>query len=442
MKNTFKAGMHLLETLTAGMYNEPLAIFREYIQNSADSIDKARINAMSKKMNISIDLQPLNRRIVITDNGFGIDVENAKKIFNSVGISEKKSFKYRGFRGIGRLGGIAFCDKAIFKTKSNTEDYESIQIWDNKGIQLILNDYKNENISLEEVFNKATSYELKKIGNKNKSYFKVILEGVHSFRDNLFDLPRVKHYLEQNVPIPFSPSFQHGTIIHNYLKKHVHNYNSYNIYLNDQKLYKRYENSVRVVKGGYDKIQDVKLLEYDVDEDVKVYGWYAIREENIGSITKSEGVSGLRTKLGNILLGDSHLLDSCFRESRFNSYIIGELHITGDGLVPNGRRDNFVDSSAKVKYYNLVERKIGIPLSRDIRQKSRLKSEKLRQQPIFNSKTLGQSDDLRISEFPHNNGQISTMVDKIMDEIKINSTNEERLKVEIHKIITTSLNYQ
>ena len=40
-KSSFKAGMYLLETLTAGMYNDPLAIYREYIQNAADSIDIA-----------------------------------------------------------------------------------------------------------------------------------------------------------------------------------------------------------------------------------------------------------------------------------------------------------------------------------------------------------------------------------------------------------------
>ena len=38
-KTPFKAGMYLLETLTSGMYNEPLTIYREYIQNAVDSID-------------------------------------------------------------------------------------------------------------------------------------------------------------------------------------------------------------------------------------------------------------------------------------------------------------------------------------------------------------------------------------------------------------------
>ena len=35
------AGKFLLEILTKGMYSNPLHIYREYIQNASDSIDKA-----------------------------------------------------------------------------------------------------------------------------------------------------------------------------------------------------------------------------------------------------------------------------------------------------------------------------------------------------------------------------------------------------------------
>lgn len=35
------AGKFLLEILTRGMYSNPMHIYREYIQNSSDSIDKA-----------------------------------------------------------------------------------------------------------------------------------------------------------------------------------------------------------------------------------------------------------------------------------------------------------------------------------------------------------------------------------------------------------------
>lgn len=34
-------GKNIIESLTLGMYENPFCIYREYIQNSADAIDKA-----------------------------------------------------------------------------------------------------------------------------------------------------------------------------------------------------------------------------------------------------------------------------------------------------------------------------------------------------------------------------------------------------------------
>jgi hypothetical protein len=75
------------------------------------------------------------------------------------------------------------------------------------------------------------------------------------------------------------------------------------------------------------------------------------------------------------MIGDDHLLDSCFREPRFNSYALGEIHIEWEGLIPNSRRDDFVDNRSKNIFYNAVEKEIGLPISKEIRLKSRIKSE-------------------------------------------------------------------
>jgi len=121
-ESKFKAGMYLLETLTAGMYNEPLSIYREYIQNAVDSFDLVRQTRRPGPKFIEIDLDPLERYISIRDNAFGIPSGNAEKTLSRIGGSEKRKEKFRGFRGIGRLGGLAFCDKAIFKTKAASEN--------------------------------------------------------------------------------------------------------------------------------------------------------------------------------------------------------------------------------------------------------------------------------------------------------------------------------
>ena len=55
------AGKFLLEILTKGMYSNPMHIYREYIQNSADSIDKAIsskiIESSEAEIHITIDTE-------------------------------------------------------------------------------------------------------------------------------------------------------------------------------------------------------------------------------------------------------------------------------------------------------------------------------------------------------------------------------------------------
>ena len=66
-KSSFKAGMYLLETLTSGMYNEPLTIYREYIQNAVDSIDVSKRKHRRRSLKVNIDLNPFERKISISD---------------------------------------------------------------------------------------------------------------------------------------------------------------------------------------------------------------------------------------------------------------------------------------------------------------------------------------------------------------------------------------
>jgi molecular chaperone HtpG len=181
-KSAFKAGMYLLETLTAGMYNDPLAIYREYIQNSADSIDVAlKVNPWNSKR-INVDLNPIEKSITISDRGAGISAELAVDILSSIGLSSKKNLNLRGFRGIGRLGGLAFCDQAIFRTKSKDEDIESVQEWDCNKLRQLMSGTGKTTYSLKQLFKRSTTFYQENGKKKTGSYFEVKLSGVQSFR--------------------------------------------------------------------------------------------------------------------------------------------------------------------------------------------------------------------------------------------------------------------
>lgn len=376
-KSSFKAGMYLLENLTSGMYNDPLSIYREYIQNAVDSIDIALTKGINSPKEVHIDLNPFKREITIRDNGTGIPSEIAEEVLSSIGSSSKNDQSLRGFRGIGRLGGIAFSDKAIFKTKAPREKIESIQVWDCLKLRQLINTKTNA-LSFKEFFQIVTNFSQQNGKQPNDSYFEVTLEGVSSFRNQVFDRSTIISYLSQVAPVPFNyTDFSHGGIIDKFLRENLRYYKSYDIILNDNKIYKPYRSDIKtsMKKGGTDIIENVKLFKIKgKNEEPLAYGWYGSRKDLLGSIKRGEGYSGIRVRVGNILIGDAHLLDRCFREDRFNSYTIGEIHVDSPNLIPNSRRDDFIDNETKTIFYNAIEKEVGLPISKEIRYFSRVNS--------------------------------------------------------------------
>jgi len=385
-ENSFKAGMYLLETLTSGMYNDPLSIYREYIQNSVDSIDTCS-SKTNKSVNIALD--PFTKSITIIDNGSGIPVKNAVSLLSGIGSSNKAGTDLRGFRGIGRLGGIAFSDTVSFRTKAVNDNAEIVQKWDCIKLRKLLANPKNSAMHLNELFNEITTFGKNKSVDINKSYFEVKLEGVSSFRNYLFDIKKVKEYIAKTCPVDYSPnSFEYGKQINKYLKTNVNDYNSYPIYLNDKQIFKPYNNHVKVTSKGFDIIESIDFITIQDYEDIFAYGWIGKRKDLLGSISKGDDSSGIQVRVGNILLGDSHLLDRCFREERFNSYTVGELHIVHPELIPNSRRDDFIDNDYKSRFYDAIEKEIGLPMSKEIRNCSKKISELTKNTNISIAETM------------------------------------------------------
>jgi hypothetical protein len=409
-KTTFKAGMYLLETLTSGMYNEPLTIYREYIQNAVDSIDlkKEKKKRFQGKINIRID--PFERKITISDNGLGIPENNFDSILNSIGSSMKTKEGLRGFRGIGRLGGIGFCDKLVFVAKAEGETVESVQEWDCIKLKRYLSQDKKKNMSLRQLFEVSTREYLNNSKRSLNSYFEVILEGVSSFRNQIFDIDKIRNYLEEVLPLPFNKEdFSHAQAINKFMSGKVKTYSAYKILLNGEQLFKPYCDRIKVTKKGYDYIDDVSFFDLEVKGEEVAHGWCGKRRELLGGISKGNRVSGIRVRVGNILIGDQHLLDNCFKEPRFNSYVLGEIHVDTKQLIPNSRRDDFVDSDAKTIFYNEIERNIGLPISKEIRFKSKLNSKRRAQENmILNGSTDIEKDSRRLLLEEMNRGETST----------------------------------
>lgn len=112
-------GGFILETLTVGMYGEARNAIREYIQNGFDSILRARESGVlsTSAGRIVVTMVGDKKGLTIRDDGAGLPVKSATDTLTRVGASTKTHARNAGFRGIGRLAGIVFCDKLTFVTK-------------------------------------------------------------------------------------------------------------------------------------------------------------------------------------------------------------------------------------------------------------------------------------------------------------------------------------
>lgn len=105
MEHQLLIGKFTLESLTSGLYVSPLDLYREYVQNAADSIDEALEQGILKKgeEKISITVSESERIIKISDNGTGVGANDIYSNLIDIGNSKKRHSNSRGFRGIGRL---------------------------------------------------------------------------------------------------------------------------------------------------------------------------------------------------------------------------------------------------------------------------------------------------------------------------------------------------
>lgn len=374
MNNNIVIGKHTLESLTSGMYADPYVVFREYVQNAADSIDAAYKAKILSKGNdrINISVSPLERLIVIEDNGLGIPADKAEKTLVSIGNSQKASDNARGFRGIGRLSALSYCSKLTFETSFAGENVVSKVTIDATKLAELLAFNADIDVSVVEVLDKVYTTETSPAP-VEMHYFKVIMEGVED-SSKLTDYEEVLSYLSQNVPVPYDPKFTWGKEIVKRLKMEGYFEPTYNVFLTygdkTMPVYKPYQDEFLVdkTKNIIDKILDINVVKLSDSSDTHIaIGWIA-KTSYLGSIY-DRTVKGIRLRKGNILIGDHQTLNVVFKDARFNGWSIGEIFAVDSKLIPNARRDNFEKNPS---YFLLVEQLITVAsaITKDIRSAS------------------------------------------------------------------------
>jgi len=346
-KEPIKIGKFTLESLTTGMYADPRIIFREYIQNATDAIDSAVkqgvIQQNEGRIDITIDKQ--NSKIIIKDNGVGINHEDVWRLLGDIGDSEKRFEENRGFRGIGRLGGMSYVNELQFITKAKGEAIRTIVYWDCKKLKELLQPGKYMDYNLARVIDEISLMTTEK-EESDAHYFKVVLEGIDKKYPELLDSEDIKDYLSQVAPVsfnaqkfPYAYDSTEGIIVK--LKEFNKPEETYNIHLDGDPnpIYKPYKTWF-VAADKRDDIQKIEFFhDYNDNNELLFWGWYA-KTNWLGTINDKQ-VKGLRVRKNNIQIGNGDLLDNFFSETRFNGWVIGEVYVYENNLIPNARRDDF-----------------------------------------------------------------------------------------------------
>lgn len=345
-------GKDVIESLTIGMYDDSRFIYREYIQNAADQIDKARLQGLVEEGEIHIVIDSDKKCISIEDDATGIEENKVVKILKNIAQSTKKRGVDKGFRGIGRLGGLGYCETLVFETSYKGESLKSIMTWDAKKLKSIIND-RNHKEEAAEVIDAVTRLETKE-EDSDKHYFKVSLIGVTN--KDLLDVKEIRTYLSMVAPVPFNTSFVYRKMIYDELEKEKIKIDEYKTFINTEQLFKGYNSYVYEGDSNNRKkigeVIDVLFFkECDCDNNNLYWGWYGITEKN-QSLNQVNFARGFRLRKANIQIGNEDTLTKLHRDKRFQFYFFGEVYGLHQDLIPNARRDYFSETEVFYDFEN------------------------------------------------------------------------------------------
>ena len=206
-------GGDLLHLLTAGMYDNPLVVYREYVQNAADAIaDQGTSGCIHIRIGRAVS------RITVRDNGTGLSPVEAARRLVDVGRSTKDPATDRGFRGIGRLAGLAFAERVHFTTRTSVAQTPVRVTWDGQALRAL----DLSRIDASAAIGQCTTMTRACDGDWPHRFFEVTIDRVnrHAAAD-LLNERAVRDYLGEIAPVPFQAGFPLADDVRDFLAAYI-----------------------------------------------------------------------------------------------------------------------------------------------------------------------------------------------------------------------------
>lgn len=331
-------GGELLPILTRGLYRDTLDSLREYIQNSID--------AQTKHVQISIDPDVVS----IRDDGAGMDAIEARKAMR-LGISEKNPTVNVGFRGIGIYSGFNLCDKLEVFTKSAADSVTYRLLFDFKRVRLELlaeqerrNQGKPPELYLERLLEESVYMEPAEDDIIDGYGTSVILSGLlpEAYR-RLNDWDQVVDYLQNVIPLPFSPNFKYGEAIEVKFEQEDYRVVPLTLQIGDRaaQLYRPYTDAIFRYGGQH------RPEFFEMKDARQSFGFAWVCVNDARETIKDPKIRGLLIKKFGFSIGDRRYLEPFFGRTVYSRRITGEVIVQHTQLIPNAARSDFENNAAR-----------------------------------------------------------------------------------------------
>ena len=358
----------LLETLTSALYEDPIILFREYVQNSLDAYNNETNNDKAKILdnfgvNINIDRERF--KIEIIDNGYGIKEEGFLLKMRLIGESDKKKLEDQiGFRGIGRLSAMPLCKQLVFENKPPGINKRLIFTWYGDKFNDMLNKGKDIDATLDEITsNSSEDYD----GNIDDHYFRVTIHGYQEAIKDMLGSETFKDRLCMLLPLRYSPKFikqnQIENKYHDFMGQSLDKF-SCSVKLDNQELYKPYTDDDVLASGiVFWELLYPSMEENATSEKIGIL-WFTF--DRVIKARPKDRPYGILVRSKNMLMGDQYALANDVIRSKSDyittlreltqglNGVCGEMLINNDNLRDNARRDWFRIDEESIKLRHII----------------------------------------------------------------------------------------